>query len=331
MRPDDDPFIGLKGSRPAGNEWYAQDDVAFSDLATQRAPGGMYGSWLEDDLQQLFPIGSQPRFPFRVTLEPWNQAAEDAILNSIQGRYGTPNTLADAVLDFASECVIDLLSGPVAIEVETFTDAHGEAQAFKLHVVPERVLSRRRGKAIRFVPAFQSQSVHRGLHYVEVEEARLVRFDLPTAERSTVDRAMKALTAAGQQQFLGVDMLTSGGPMGAFRVDDHNELVNAYLRRETRQLGWDGRNQLVEKMLPPYGVWRALQFARFQVRVRDTIVANLDKAIAMGLGQLGLSTPLRVETEFVEETIAAAERDLEQGTRSLADLTRVAYQMPPRA
>lgn len=331
MMRDEDPFDGLAGDRNAADGYYDQQDPTFHQLVERSSgPHGFYASMLADDLSHMVPYDSGISRPFSARLAPSDPRVEQIILNSLPGDYGPPRTLADALRVFTEHCTADLLRGPVMVEVEPFRDPQGVAQAFRVHLIAVDFIARRRGRPIRYVPSTLSPLVHAGFHYVDLDPSTLVEIDLAPLQRSALDRALRALAAADRQQFVPTSMLSLGDTVTGFSVKDHQAMVSAYARAELRQLGWDARSLITDGMLDPYLVWRAIQFARFQVAARDTVIAGLQKTLDIAGGMLGFSARMEIEGLLTVGELNEAEIQLKDGTRSLSELSRLAQMLAPR-
>ena len=77
-------------------------------------------------------------------------------------------------------------------------------------------------------------------------------------------------------------------------------------------------------------VWRAIQFARFQVAARDTIIVGLQKSLDIAGGMLGFSVRLEIEGLLTLGELDEAEIQLKGGTRSLSELSRLAQMLASR-
>ncbi|MGN7187522.1 hypothetical protein [Microbacterium enclense] len=322
---DHELFEGLVGEREPDDHYDEDQDSAFSSLLEETSgPRGFYAGMFVEDLSHVIPYDSGIYRPFEVDLVPHGEGVERVILDAMPGDYGPPRTLKDGLRAFAERCTWDLLAGAVTIEVELFRDAEGTPLAFRLHIVPAKMLGRRRGRRIRYVPGSQSPLRHRNLHYVELDPSRLVDIALPRSHKKTLDRALHAFTATDRQQFVPTSFLTGETRVPGFRVKAHKEAVNSHVRSETRELGWDGRGAFTDGMLDPYRVWRHLQFARFQVAVRAPIMAGLQEAIHIAGQVIGFEAELEVSGLLTVQELNEAEDHLAKGTRSLTALTDLA-------
>ncbi|MEA2521535.1 MAG: hypothetical protein QOI81_1181 [Actinomycetota bacterium] len=331
MGYDEDPFEGLTGDRTASDKYDDQRDAAFRQLVKRSGgPSGFYASMFADDLGRLVPYDSGLKRPYSVRLAPSDPRVEEIILNSLPEDYGPSRTLEDGLRVFAEHCVNDLFRGRVTVDVEPYRDPQGVARAFRVHPIAADFITRYRGRPIRYVPSGLSPPVHGGFHYVEVDPSTLVEIDLERAQRSVLTRALRALAAADRQQFVPTSMLALGDGATGFRVKDHQSMVSAWVRAETRELGWDARGLITDGMLDPYRVWRSIQFARFQVGVRDTVLVGFQQVLDVAGRMLGFTVRMEVEGLLAASELDEAETQLKEGTRSLSELSRLALMMPPR-
>lgn len=320
----DDPFEGLIGSRPQGSDyWSERPDPANSEIP-------FYGSMLEQDMDDLFPHDFNRIERFTAKIDA-SESAERIILNALPSVYGFADNLEDGLRRLAEECTYVLLRGACYLEVEYFHPSDSaKPTAFMLHVVGADEITRTRGRTIRYVADSQSEHVRRGRHYVELERGSLVEIRLPAPQRKSLDRATRALRRAGRQHGRMYKLVTRDKPVLGFSVTEYQVILDNYVRRSTRALGWDGRQSLTGHNLEPYRVWREISFARYKIVVRDSILAALSHSIRNAGAQIGFEASLVVDGLLDDADLDRATDDLLTGARSLYDISREVQMLPPR-
>lgn len=91
----------------------------------------------------------------------------------------------------------------------------------------------------------------------------------------------------------------------------------------TRKLGWTGRGLLSDGMCEPYLAWRHLQFLKFKLQMRDTILSGLHQAFSRLGAHLGEQPVLTIAGLTTSEDVAAAESDLADGRKSPLAILRL--------
>lgn len=250
----------------------------------------IYTSMFEDDVSSILPYRSGNERWYRVLVAGGN---EDLVRCALPSHYWPADTLEDALRDTVTECVLDLVHGPIYIEIEYFLDGEGnDLPNFRLHVVPSDFYRTRFGK-VHVKPADHGIADKSRTH--EIDPASLVRIELPRPERRAMKRALAAMKTASRYHLAPVDMLTSGNPPRGLDIKLHTKELARGLRAATNSIGWDGRGQLVEGMEDPYRVWRSLQFARYRLTLLDLVMRGLNRALDTAGGRLGFSASLEVE------------------------------------
>jgi hypothetical protein len=326
----DYPFDGLESSLVAA-DWYFDDDSR--DLALRRrlsrseVDGSFEVPMLLDDLDNLLPY-RDAESPHTVELSSDDRELRARVALALPSSFDFSYSLSDAMRDALEQIAREVVFGPTVLEVEYFHGADGSLQSpFRIRLEHAHLVAMRHGRWIRYVPARYSEARHHGLPFVAVTDDHVV-VDLPRDMRRTLERAIRAFRSPGANTFVPVDMLTKLRE-ATFDLADHERLVNSFLRAQTRDLGWDGRERLTRGMLEPYGAWRALQFARFKVRMRDVIFDALQRAVYLAGGRLNFQCELKLAHVPTLDDIEQGSTDLLDGCTSINDATRLAWGLRP--
>lgn len=328
MKRNRDRFDGLIGDRQSWPWLDHQGDEAFKHkMIGRRSLEGLNGRMLAEDLSHLFPYDSGSSDGFSALIEPHDDDVLDLILNALPSRHGPARTLRDGVRDFGSMAAQELVAGPLILELELYRDAEGAARAFRIHFIPNRMFWRSWGRPRQWVPERVGGTVRGDLHYRVLESNRVVVVDLGRRLRRELQKSLAALQLVEDLQSAAFSMISPSGSAVGFDFQAQRDLVAAFARKRTREIGWDGRGLFMEDMLEPYPVWRRLRFARFQLAVRGVIAAGLQEAIDRAGAELGFRARLVLGGLISSDDLDQAELDLQRGTRSLSDLTRRSYGM----
>lgn len=303
-----------------------QGDAAYRErVARTLESGGMYGRMLAEDLSHLFPYGSGPVDGFTAAIDPSSDDVEQLILDALPTYHGPARTLHDGLREFGQLAAQELITGPVTLEVDVYRDDAGAAKAFRIHFIPNPTYWESWGRPRQWVPMRAGGKRRGALHYRELDPANVIKFDVSRQTRRDIRRALRALTVADKLQSAAFGMITSAGPAEGFDFDAQRTLVAAETRKQTRAIGWDGRGLYTEGMLEPYPVWRRLRFARFQGIVRSVIVGGIQEAIDRAGQLLDFRARIVLDGLLSDTDLDRAEEALRDGSRSLVDLTRLAY------
>jgi hypothetical protein len=277
-----------------------------------------------EDVRRLLPYDRGVRDGFTARIEPEDPVVQKAVRLSLPTQYYPAHTLNDGLRSATESIGYGLVTGPVHIEIAAPQD-DDEGASFLLHVVPPGTVGKTKAGPVQYVPQSYSPHVHRGVHFIALNAATLVTVDLPPSDRRMLRAALQALQAIDLQQGVPVEMITRAGGAPGFSVEEHRRLVSAYARAETRSTGWDGRSLFTESMLEPYLVWRRLQFARFQIVVRNAALDGLQRAVDLAGSILGFVATITVSDVLTPDAIELAERELQSGSRPLIELSRLAH------
>ena len=321
--PRDDGFEGLVGHRCGAD--FEVDPTLEPRLAriTARPTGNQFHeSIFTRDVGSLLPYdrGAEPGFV--AELETVDSNATELIIDSLPTYYPA-RTLHEGVREFSNECAERLIYGPVALEIEHFSDRDGRAaREFAIHYLPFGTVSYRRHRPIQLVPRSLSEKRHKGNHYLELDPSTLVIVDLKPDVRTLMDQAIRIFRLADRQQFLAVDVLTDRqNSHRGFDAEEHRRRLQVILLRETRSLGW--AESLDGVALDPYKVWRHLQFVKLQVGIRESILSGLQEVISKAGARGDFDARLRVTGLVDLDDVIAAQNSLLAGTAPIKSLLRL--------
>ncbi|MGX1163461.1 hypothetical protein RKD54_004451 [Pseudarthrobacter sp. SLBN-100] len=198
----------------------------------------------------------------------------------------------------------------------------GKPIAFKIHILPRDSVSKIFGKyrqAYAIDSEVLDEPAQRSTAPLNSKNLVVVSLPSPWARRSS--RMVSLLREVGSQISVATDFLTGEhGRNSGFDYKAHGELINDHVLMRTRAIGWAGRNTFSEGMLDPEKAWRAIQFARFQILVRDTVLGGLQEAIDRAGLAIGYTAKLELSGVLDSEDLDECEAELQSGTRRILEL-----------
>lgn len=321
----DDFFEGLTSARPPRG---APIDAASGSRLTGARSGreeGMYVNWFLEDVAKSVPYGRGFDEGFQLALEPANPAVEELVLNALPAHPYGQTRLAEAFREFLVPARFDVVRGKLYLEIEYFYKGgveDGKPVAFRIHILPRDSVSKRFGK-YRQAHAIDSdvlyETANRSKAPLDPKNLVVVSLPSPWARRAT--RTISLLSEVSSQMSVATDFLTGEhGPSSGFDYKAHGELINDLVLMRTRAIGWAGRNTFLEGMLDPEKAWRAIQFARFQTVVRDTVLTGLQAAIDRAGVAIGYTAKLELSGVIDSADLDEFEAELQSGTRRILEL-----------
>jgi hypothetical protein len=326
--PDD--LVSTRKSR-----WYYIDGIDDARLQAQLRSGptgdGYYEHMLIEDASHLLPFGRGLDDGFRAEVTGTDaKRAESLVCDSLPTQYDR-TYLADALREFMQRTAQLIVGYESAIyEIDYLVDPANPTAppvAFRFEPLQVGSVEHVGRRILQYVPVSMAEKVRRnGLGYVELERERVVRFDLPKDIERDARRSVRFLASASEQhraEFALVEQ--SMRERTDYDASEHHRMSGELLLEATRPIGWNARGLYSDHVLDPYSVWRQLQFKRFKIRLRDSILTRLNEALIVVGGRVGFEAQVELLDVPTLADIDAAEADLRDGRRPLADLIAVAY------
>jgi hypothetical protein len=325
MNVRDDPFEGLEGDRSHRHRFFqGLSEGAPLRVKERLEPSGKVHMLLEDLRLHALPYGRGSEDGFRLAVEPTNARVEELITAAIPATYYHHNRLSEAVREYVQNALWYLAQGKLYLEIEYFRPAGSPTEApvaFRLELLRPDFVQNRLGKYRYWSPSAESneEEVHWAREKL-VPEALIV-VTLPRRLRHELDRAIRIISAADQDLAV-MHEFTIGkyAKNSAFSLNSYQRLSNDIVLRETHAIGWDGRGLFTEGMLDPMKIWRAIQFARLEAKLRDVALQGLQSAIDRAGKTIGFRAALRLSGVLTESDLDRLEADLEAGSRPLAEM-----------
>lgn len=336
MKPDDDSLISTRKSRfffPAG-------DGLLEERVRNASFDGFYTSVLYEDLGRIMPFEFGRSADCRALVVGSDSDRAWPIIERGISQTNT-RTLSDALEEFVDLTARKMIfAGSVTYEVTYFYVAENQGErltsrpvAFSLDIIDPSVYSTLNGMPIQYVPATMRDSVvdPSGLRYISLEKADLVTFQLGAQMAQSVASTVGFLKAVNNDNGSGSRFFDgSRGTVNGYDFKEHQRRRAALFMNSTQVVGYNFRGLFEDQCLAPYSVWRQLRFLKFLVDLRDSILGQLDVALANIAKRIGFDARIETVGLVTRQDIDAAFGSLELGRLSLNDLMMFANQIKPR-
>lgn len=320
---------GLESTRRS-RTFYPAHDPDLQARMQAVSFGGYYTYLLHQDLDFVIPYGlGRGDGPSARIVGRDADRARPLIEDAVSDRDGT-QSLPDALRQFVSSTAQSLvIAGPVTYEIVYLCPAETTPKhptSFRLELVLPGTLAERRGRPIQYVPAaFGGPQDETGLHFVELDSATLVTFQLDRDLEAPVRKMVTFLRAANLQQgaeaALMEQSMTGTSP---YNFSQHQRERSELFAKVTQPVGWNVRGLFKDGHLEPYDVWRQLRFLEFKVRVRDSIMNHLNATLSEVGTRLGFEASIELTGVPTRQDVESAKEDLKGGRKGLSDLAVIA-------
>jgi hypothetical protein len=322
-----DPYRNLHSS--CSSRFYTLEAAAAEPRLLEhlcrhrRAPRDFYGHMFVEDASSLLPWGHGLEDGFTATTTPATPELRDLLRNALPGINGVPSSLEYGIRDHLQRTARELLLGEAIYEVDYLTpsaEPTSQPVGFRIAwIFPPGSVARVRRRYVQYVPTeLGGTDTINGLHYRDLNTQNLMILRLGWRRRRSLGHALAVMAAADKQTATPHRMATtphSDFDLARFKARLAEEVLSA-----TREVGWRGSGSFDDQMLPPYAVWRHLQFERFKIELRDYILAGLQTTLERAGARLGVQAKLELAGLITSADIDRAEADLKTGSRALAEL-----------
>lgn len=316
---------GLEGTRRS-HSFYPVHDPELQARMHAVSFEGYYTYLLHQDLDFIIPYDlGRGDGPTARIVGPDIDRAWPLIEDAISER-DTTRSLSDALRHFVSSTAQYLvIAGPVTYEIDYLRpagDPPDRPTSFRLELVLPGTLGKRQDRPIQYVPAaFGGPQDETGLHYVELDPATLVTFELDQDLEGPARKMVAFLRAANLQQgaeaALMEQSITGTSP---YNFSQHQLERSELFAKVTQPIGWNVRGLFKDGHLESYDVWRQLRFLEFKVRLRNSIMDRLNATITKVGGRLGFEASIELTGLPTLEDVETAKEDFRLGRRGFNDL-----------
>lgn len=320
----DYPFEGLVGSREHRRQYIDQVTGSPVPRAVERPrPSGNEYMFLEDLRLHALPYGRGADEGFDIQVHPADATVLGLIENALPADGYGHRRLDDCFRDYLESALWFLAQGDLYLEIEYFREPGGEGRpvAFRVEFLHPELVTRRFGRYRYRIPIATEGDGEVRWSSESLDRDCLVAISLPRSLRRDVVRALRAIRASDQDLRVTSEFVTGEhGRDTGFDFSAYQRISHDIVLRATRATGWDGRGLLTEGLLDPAKVWRALQFARLVVKLREVALDGLQEAINRAGEKMGFTAELVLSRVLTLDDLARMENDLQAGTRPIADM-----------
>ena len=306
--------------------YYPMDDPVLAERIQAALPvEGLYTYMLYRDLDHVFPYGFGRTSPRLRIVGPDAERATPLIATALSERSFP--SLDDGLRKFVSSTAQYLVfGGPCTYEIDYLypadTDSDDEPVAFGLELIQPGTLGALDGAPIQYVlPTISEKRDSTGLSYVTLDLSTLVVFTLPpdlvAPVRTLIEFLMTANREQGKEFELTRQSLTETTP---YNFSAHLREKGRLFAEVTQPIGWNVRDLFKDNQLEPFSVWRQIRFLEFKVRVRDSIIEQLNTAIGQVGKRMGFSASIEVTGVPTLSDVQQAKDDFRNGVRGLGTL-----------
>ncbi len=317
----------LRSSRRS-RTYYTMGDPELTERVRRAFPiEGFYTHLLHQDLDHVVPysIGRDSGGRARVVGHDADVALP--VIAAALSERSYPS-LQDGVREFVNGTAQNLvLGGPCTYELAFLSSPDDTADdtepvGFRLELVMPGTLAERGGSTIQYVlPTLSELRDRNGLAYVNLDPSTLIRFSLPADLEKPVRRLAQFLITANQEQGREFGLMErSFQEKSDYEFLAHKRERGELFAQVTQPIGWNVRDLYPDNQLEPLQVWRRLRFLEFKVRLRDSILARLNEAIALAGRSLAFDASVSLEGLATLQDVETAKDDLRSGRRGLGDL-----------
>lgn len=322
---NEDPFKGLIGSRQHRHRYVNRATGSPVPRAVKRPePGGKEYMFLEDLRLHALPYGRGLDDGFNIDVEPSNERALNLVRNALPVRSYRRWRLDESFRDYTQSALWFLAQGDLYLEIEYFwtpDDQAGRPVAFSIDVLHPELVTRRFGKYQYLIPLHAEVEENKQWSREPLDSDCLVVVSVPRRLRRELNHALRVIRAADQDLRVMSDFTTGvHGSNSGFSFSSYQRMSHDIALRASKATGWTGRGLLTEGLLDPEKVWRAIQFSRLVVTLREVALQGLQDAIDRAGAEIGFSAELKLSRVLTLGDLDRMESDLAAGTRPIGDM-----------
>jgi hypothetical protein len=319
------PFDGLIGSEQHRRRYIDSATGSRVPRTVARAkPEGNEYMFLEDLRMRALPYGRGSDEGFRLDVHPSDEKVLDLVRDALPALRYRHGQIDESFRDYIQSALPALAQGNLYLEIEYFRDPGDQAGrpvAFRIDFLRPELVVKRYGKYRYLVPTQAEVEENKRWSSDPLDPRCLVVVSLPRRLRRELDRTLRVIRAAGQDLSVLLDF-TNGvhGNNSGFNFSTYQRISHDIVLRASKSTGWAGRGAYTEDLLDPEKAWRAIQFARIVVRLREIAMQGLQDAIDRAGAEIGFTAKLKLSKVVTLDYLDRMERDLEAGTRPIGEI-----------
>ena len=319
------PFEGLIGSEQHRSRYIDPATGSRVPRTGARAkPGENEYMFLEDLRMRALPYGRGSDEGFRLDIHPSDEKVLDLVRDALPALNYRHGRIDESFRDYTQIALPALAQGDLYLEIEYFRDPGDQAGrpvAFRIDLLRSELVAKRYGKYRYLVPSQSEVEENKRWSSEPLDPKFLVVVSLPRRLRRELDRTLRVIRAAGQDLSVLLDF-TNGvhGNNSGFNFSTYQRRSHDIVLRASKSIGWAGRGTYTEDLLDPEKAWRAIQFARIVVRLREIAMQGLQEAIDRAGVEIGFTAELTLSKVVTLDHLDRLEGDLEAGTRPIGEI-----------
>jgi len=304
--------------------WYlteTQDDPKVKQLPDYYRH--FYTSILIDDVRHsVIPYPGSTKRQFSVKLSPPDDRTIELVVDGID-RENYRRDLPDAVRSFVEACAVTLLEFEEAFyEIAWFIDSSDKRVGFYLAFIPSGTVFLNGDMFEQYVPVSIAEQRQLKSQYQPLSSDTILIFKLPEYVRSQFGQMMEFLASQSQKiapDFYFPNLRNRKDPV-PFDYDEFHRTQKMALYEATKLIGYNFRDYNSE-MLSEYYVWyRELEFERFKIRLRDSILMTLNQGLIRAGKELGFHSQIEINGLPSETDVEAAHERLASGVGTFNEI-----------
>lgn len=279
---------------------------------------------LEDLRMRALPYGHGADDGFRLDVRPSNEKVLDLVRDALPALNYRHGRIDESFRDYIQSALWSLAQGNLYLEIEYFRIPRDQADrpvAFRIDFLHPELVAKRYGKYRYLVPTQAEVEGNKRWSRELLDPNCLIVVSLPRRLRRELDRTLGVIRAADPDLRVMADFTTgSHGNNSGFDISTYQRLSHDIILRASKATGWTGRGLFTEGLLDPEKAWRAIQFARIVVRLREIAIQGLQDAIDRAGVEIGFTAELKLSKVVTLDHLDHLERDLEAGTRPIEEI-----------
>lgn len=317
------PFEGLISSKQY-EEQYIKPMVGSPRKSSRVRYGENEYLFLEDLRLYALPYDRGSNKGFSLDLDSSDEKVLDLIRNALPALHYRHGRLEDSFRDYLQGALPALALGNLYLEIEYFWDPKdkiGRPTAFRLDMLRSENVIKRYGKYHYLTSEQPEVDKDRYWSKRTLDRKFLLVISLPKQLQRELNRTLRVIRAAGTELEVFLDFTNGAyGKNSGFNFSTYQRISHDIVLRASKAVGWSRRGAYTENLLDPEKAWRAIQFARTIVKLREIAVQGLQQAINQAGSKIGFSAELKLSDVLTEEHLDRLESDLEAGTRPIGDM-----------
>ncbi len=260
-----------------------------------------YNHMLTEDIHLgIMPFGGRTKNElFKVAVKPQDAEIENLIKDSLLTHHGEPYDLKEAICDFIDEAAALLGYDGVAYYEIVYYTTSKKPTRFELHRIINRNIKDTFGLYWQYIPSAARKYIETDKKFIWLPKRRIIKIKFPSiigglnSQRTLIHNLTWLSECSVTPKFAMEDMKKQK------QTNDYDFVVyqrnkNIFLARITQRLGWSARGELNDYTLDIYQLYRYLKFEKTKAIIRETVLGNLNKALATIGKEIGFNATIEI-------------------------------------